>query len=273
MGGLSRRAEAVKRYEKKLANKPLLVDSGNILFKNRQTELTDKELKTADLIIDAYRIMNYTAVAVGPADLRLGVDTLINQANDPANPTPWISANIVDESNQPLFKPWIINRVGEDNIGVIGLTRVVPSPAAGISISSWQSVLPASVEELSRKSDFIVLLSNFTHEENIKIADMFPQIQLIIGATTQIGNREPTLQNNSIITQLVKQGKYLGKVQVTFDAEFPVWNEVTDKEDIYTQLGVTAPSQNTGAAYTYRFIPLPLSKPENQEVKSLIDSL
>ncbi len=273
MGGLSRRAEAVKRYEGKLKDKPLLVDSGNILFKNRKSELTEKELKAADIIIEAYRLMNYTAVAVGPADLRLGVSKLLAQANDSSNPTPWISANIVDGDNKPLFKPWVTHKVGENTIGIIGLTRPVPSAEEGVSITDWQSVLPSNIKELNGKSDFIVLLSNFTHEENIKIADMFPQIQVIIGATTQIGNREPTLQNNSVITQLVKQGKYLGKVQVNFDSEFPVWNEVKNKKEIFTQLGLHALDIEGGATYNYRFIPLPLSKPENAEVKALIESL
>ena len=215
MGGLSKKAFQLNkiRAEHQLPN--LTVDAGNLLFKNPYIApaLLQQMAISAEGIVDAYNLMGYDAVGVGENDLAAGVGFLKKQANR-AQFT-WLSANLVRKSDrQPVFSASLLRSVGNITIGIIGLTghdtKSGFADNEDVVILPWQEVLPDKFAELSGKCDLLILLSNYSTEQNTEIANTFTGIHLIIQASPRRGNSDPKLLNKSLITQTGKEGKYLG---------------------------------------------------------------
>lgn len=199
----------------------LTLDGGNLLFKVERLSpgLLQQAKITAEGIIDSYNVMHYDAVAVGRNDLAAGLSFLQDQA-ERAQFT-WLSANLVHKSNKKtLFSASLIRQVGSLSIGVIGLTDYDGSirfdENEDASLLPWQNVLPDLVAALAVKCDLIILLSNNGPNQNREIAESFPDIHIIIQSAPRSSNIDPHLNNNSLIVQTGKQGKYLGWMLVNW---------------------------------------------------------
>jgi 2',3'-cyclic-nucleotide 2'-phosphodiesterase (5'-nucleotidase family) len=155
--------------------------------------------------------MGYDAVAVGPLDLVAGIDFLKNQHN--AHFT-WISANLVNTDNSPVFKSYIIKKTGQSKTGIIGLTHRATFLPSDLHIVDWQTILPKLLQKLSKECDHIILLSNLPQKENVEIAQAYPDIRVILSADLQFGNLSPVLNNNTLITQTANRGQYLGLLNI-----------------------------------------------------------
>lgn len=155
--------------------------------------------------------MGYDAVAVGPLDLVAGIDFLKNQHS--AHFT-WISANLVNADNSPVFKPFIIKKTGQSKTGIIGLTHRTTFLPSDLHIVDWQTILPKLLQKLSKECDHIILLSNLPEKENVEIAQAYPDIRVILSADLQFGNLSPVLNNNTLITQTANRGQYLGLLNI-----------------------------------------------------------
>jgi len=199
----------------------LLVDSGNVLFKNRDgLQLPSQEHLSARAILDIYSALGYDAMAVGPYDLAGGLDLLIDSRMEG---TPWISTDLVDKSGDPVFPPWIIREKDGSRIGILGLTGKTRLPA-GYAVRHWGQALAQYVEALFPACDFLILLSNLDDAANTAIAEAYPQIQLIISASRTAGNVVPRLYNNTVFTQSHLRGKYLGILNVTWP-NHAIWRD------------------------------------------------
>jgi 2',3'-cyclic-nucleotide 2'-phosphodiesterase (5'-nucleotidase family) len=213
LGGLSKKAFQIETFRKQQT--PLLVvDSGNLLFKRRTLPKVESQEKiTARGIIEAYHKMKYDAVAVGPLDLSAGIDLLKNSGKQEL---PWISANLLNVDNTPVFPPFIINNIGGLQIGLVGLTHTTSALPPNLHLADWQAVLPQLLQTLSKKCDHIVLLSNLANTENYLIAKDYPEIDMIITADPRYGNLSPVINNKTLITQTASQGKYLGDLTISW---------------------------------------------------------
>lgn len=233
-------------------------------------------------------------MAVGPHDLSAGIDSLFESS---LKGVPWISANIRDTDNKLLFAPWRIVESDNFKTGIIGLTGLHRAVDSEYRVLPWQDVLPEIVSSLSPVCDFVVLLSNMTDSINREIASTFPQIQLIIGADSRIGNKVPLLVHNSIITQTHTRGKYFGRFQITWN-NIPVWDKA-NRSEVITNLLNDDVENNTkgriaineryrnqlinatnlpdpqpdGGTYNYRFIPLNKAIPEDPGVVAILNNL
>ena len=157
--------------------------------------------------------MGYDAVAVSKDDLTAG--ELFFKNGEKIN-FPWISANIFDSAGQLLFKPFFIRKIGSINIGIIGLTGPGGHKNNKIIISGWEKPLQQHLPELAARTDMVILLSNFPGAENEKIAQKFPELNLIFTADKNKGNIRPYLAGNALISQSQGRGKYLGKLTLQY---------------------------------------------------------
>jgi 2',3'-cyclic-nucleotide 2'-phosphodiesterase (5'-nucleotidase family) len=73
--------------------------------------------------------MGYDSIAVDPLDLATGSEFLKTQ-NKPI--FPWISANLLNTDNHPIFRPFIIKQIGQFTTGIIGWTGTASLPAKPI---------------------------------------------------------------------------------------------------------------------------------------------
>ena len=215
MGGLSKKALQITNISTAQQKPFLFIDSGNLLFKQaRIPEGPSQELLTAEGIIKIYRTMKVDAVAVGPLDLASGLELLTSSQQQGF---PWLSANLVDEAQRPLFQPLMIKKAGRIKAGIIGLTGAVPSLPTGVTLADWRTLLPALLEESSAQCDILILLSSLSAAENQEIARQFPALHLILAADQRRGNMMPEQVNNTLITQTGTQGKYQGMLTIDWN--------------------------------------------------------
>ena len=120
LGGLARKATIIDQIKQEGVN-PIIVDAGNLFFKNTQRTIgLNNEIGkiNAETIVNSFNILGCDAFSVGANDLSDGLNYLLKLKND--SKFPFISANIVDKSNRIIFDPYVI--VERDvKIGFIGL--------------------------------------------------------------------------------------------------------------------------------------------------------
>ncbi len=215
----------------------LTLDGGALLFEREKLAASREaqSLATADCITTAYRLMGYDAVGVARQDLAGGL-AFLKKLQERAGFT-WLSANLLTRSTQkPFFTPSLIKQVGDLQIGIIGLTGSARPAATSLfsadddaEIVSWQKTLPGLAAELSKKCDMLILLSNYSFKQNEEIARTVPGIHLIIQAGTDTNNLPPQQVKNTLICRTDKQGKYLGRLQITW-RQSKSWGDDTLKK-------------------------------------------
>ncbi len=216
MGGLSKKVFQIKSLAQKSKGEHLLLDSGNLLFKQKAVAKEEnQERLTASAIIDIYQHCNYDAVAVGPHDLAGGL-TFLEESKK--NGFPWISANLVDKEGKLLFDESITKTVQGKTIVITALSNSLKSKIPGIEAKPWEETLPPLLQKIKdyNPDSFVILLSSLNNDENYKIASRFDTISLIITADSRLGNVAPKIIKNSLITQTMRQGKVQGVLEVTF---------------------------------------------------------
>jgi len=177
--------------------------------------------------------MELDGVAVGRHDLAAGLSFLQEQAA--RSKFPWLSANLVDKSDgKPIFSASRVRQVGNISVGIIGLTGFDGTPFfqdnENIEIIPWQKVLPGLVADLASRCDLLVLLSNNVAQQNQEIAKTFPDIHIIIQSHPRSGNISPELNNNTLVAQAGKQGKYLGWMLINWQKSRTWGREGATKE-------------------------------------------
>lgn len=174
-----------------------------------------QERLTAESIMEIYQDLGYAGVGVGPSDMAAGIDFLRESIK---GKFPWISANILDHNGKPLFQQWREKTVGDIEIVITALTATPQNVSTDIQVLSADKILPDILAQIhtKKKPPFIILLSTLSHDENRRIAEHYPDINLIIGADTHKENISPLLLNNTLITQTGRQGKYQGLLEIIF---------------------------------------------------------
>ena len=173
--------------------------------------------RTGNPINDMYNIPSYPIVALmnqlgyngsalGNHEFDLGsLPRLIGLSN-----FRYICANIhADDSTGVRTVPYQVFDVEGVKVGVIGVIQVNqmgrpdthPDNLAGITFQKPEEVVP-QYEFLRRECDVVILLSHAGYDEDKRLADRFPWIDLIIGGHThtQLTSDEP-LRNGVLITQ------------------------------------------------------------------------
>ncbi len=159
-------------------------------------------------------LMGYDGVAVSTTDLTAGLAFL--KKDYPA--FPWISVNIFDKNGNLLFQPYIIKNINELKVGILGITGFAANIPEGITIGAWQEALQKQLTYLKQDCGMIVVLSNLSEAENTVLAEKFPDVDLLISSLKRHGNVRPRIIRNTLITQVLKQGKYLGQLHMDWYA-------------------------------------------------------
>lgn len=211
MGGLSRKYNTILTISEQRNMPYLLLDAGNALFDSEINRVDEsRDSITARGIADIYTKMQYNAVNVGPNDIAAGIPFLLE-----LDKVPWISANYFNPSGEPVFQQYIIRKLKGLSIAVIGMTPAPENLADNYHYQAWTDILPQLVTRLREETDFIILLSALSQQENETIARRFPQVRIILSSLISRRNTYPRPINNAIIAQTAYQGKYLGHLAVS----------------------------------------------------------
>ena len=180
MGGLARKATIIDDLKDE-GVKPIILDSGNLFYKNPQIDpgVTETIAKiNAQVIAEAYGEIGCDAFSPGANDFAFGLKDLMKLYNK--SEFDYVSCNIFHESNPKnlLFKPYKILKRNKHRVGVIGLSSVFLSD--GIIVADPVSALDEVINEVESKSDVIVLLFNAIDQDLNRIYDRGYNIDLIV---------------------------------------------------------------------------------------------
>lgn len=214
LGGLSRRHTLINSLRHNKENFVLL-SLGDI---SREVGRQD-EIKM-EITIKALDRMGYFAHNIGEKDINMGLELLsyLSQTSE----VNFISSNIVFRNLPGLnVMPYAIKEIeiGKKTmkIGVLGILSpelVDDSHQQNIEIIDPTVSLKNLLSDLNEKTDILVLLSHAEIDDSVKLAEAFPELDLIVS-----GHKidEPALYlkriNNTSIVPVGEKGKHLGVIR------------------------------------------------------------
>lgn len=159
LGGLARRATTVARLQKENRSM-LLVDAGNTIFGAESIG------SRGEVIVSAYNALGYDALNLSYRDFRLGKETTLALLKDAQFTV--LSANLLDDkTGKPLAQPYVVKRIGDERIALIGLTQRpagldylphLKEQLAGIRIQSPSDALRQCLPNVKAQSDAVILV-------------------------------------------------------------------------------------------------------------------
>ncbi|MDX1927933.1 MAG: multiheme c-type cytochrome [Pirellulaceae bacterium] len=224
-GGIIRRDTLIQELSDRGWN-VVPVDVGNQV--RRTGKQAEMQFRTT---ADAFKKMNYKAVAFGLDDLRLSTTFVVQVAasDNMAKPEMFTSANmsIIDPSFWPKTQ---VVEVGGRKIGItahIGEEYFADlEPNKSITTSDSVSSLQTAVKELKDKGcDYIVLLSHANQQDSERVAAKVPGIDLVVTAGGHGEPRnvlDPIPGSTAMISQVGTKGMFACIVGLFDDAKTPV---------------------------------------------------
>lgn len=189
------------------SHRPVLVDSGNLLFKKADSiRAKSAGTLTAEAIASAYAAMEFDGVGIGIQDLAGGLKWLLKTREQGV---PWLSANIYDNEDTRIFEAYRSVNYGNLKIAVVAITGAVVQTDE-FSIKNADSELSKLLPELDLHFDIIVLLSSLSFQQTVDTVNRFKQVDIVVTADSSKGNLQPLHSSNAIILQTTSRGQYLG---------------------------------------------------------------
>jgi hypothetical protein len=227
MGGLPRRATFINR-EKAGGIDTLILDSGNLAAGKLLAEpALEPAAAKARLILEAMDRMGYAAVAIGEMDLYLGLD-LLRSLSDMTK-VRFLSANLVDSEDKPLFEAHRLLQAGGITAGVIGLTappkdkRMFSRRMTGAVVRDPLPAARESVERIRGNCDLLVVLSNIGYSKDLELAKAVPGIDVIISGGTRRFMGRPVIEGRTLITSGFYEGRAIGRLLLHLDGHVKGW--------------------------------------------------
>ncbi len=156
-GGLARKATVIKSLDPSVPR--LILNSGDTFFPagpygdldgpdGAEVQARSSEILTnAKAMADAEKLIGMDAMAPGDTDLRFGLKTFNELATRAGIPV--VSANLADnKTDQLLFSKYIIRKLGDLDVAVIGATGFVAAPAHADSDGARQ---PSAAQDAASK--------------------------------------------------------------------------------------------------------------------------
>lgn len=171
-------------------------------------------------IIDLMNTVGFNATAIGNHEFDYGQETLgrrIEQAS-----FPFLNSNIKDESGNPKYKPYHIFKLNNGirvavisaiQLGTDGTPDSHPSNLKGLFFNDGISEL-LKYKNLRDSCDIFIALTHIGFEEDIKLAEQMPQLDLILGGHTHTLTKPSHLVNGINILQAGSNVRNLSKTTI-----------------------------------------------------------
>lgn len=140
----------------------------------------------ARTILYSYARMGVSAINVATKDLMALKDYYFELAKE--SDIEFISANVVDKkTGELLFKPYIIKKVGDTTIAIIGATEAAPigmQPLGGHNIEILDPIetVKPLMSKLSEEADVVVLMLYYHFARLRSVANELRDADIILGA-------------------------------------------------------------------------------------------
>ena len=215
LGGFPKRHTLINPLRGKDENW-ILLSLGDLPGKvGRQDEI---KMETA---LDALGRMGYVAHNIGEKDLNMGID-LLGYLSQISN-VDFVSSNIVDLDTSAFnIKPYIIKEIKTEEsilkVGILGIVspELIESAYLDVTVVDPVLALKPLLSDLYDKTDILILLSHAEMEESIKIAEVYPELDLIIsGHLVDRPDLYLKKVDNTYVIPVGEKGKYVGKITLS----------------------------------------------------------
>ena len=206
-GGMSRRHAMFKVLREK--GWPLVgIDVGGIARGfGRQAELKFQ------IMVEGMRKAGYEAITLGRSDLRLPAAELLSvTAGTPDEPSPFHSANVaLFGFDAEMTAPWRVIEAAGMKIGVTGMLGKkwqAEINNSEIEMIDPETALAKVLPELKTKADYLILLAHATMEETRRLAEKFPEFDLMVtaGGAPEPPAKAVRIGGKSILVEVGEKG-------------------------------------------------------------------
>jgi len=225
-GGTARLFTAVREARKDAAHS-VFVDGGDqfqgsLLFRHYRGALTAELMNT----------LGYDVMTLGNHEFGSGADNLRAFLDKVRFPVLMANGDLTGEPSLAGQVPAsVVLPIGGQQIGFIGIvpanTAELANPGAGISFSPPALAVRREVARLTARGiDKVILLSHAGYSTDLELAAQIEGLDVIVGghSHTLLHNDHvasagpyPTMVGQTAVVQAYAYGKYLGRLEVTFD--------------------------------------------------------
>ena len=218
--------DQIRKEVKSAGGHVLLLSAGDI-----NTGIPESDLLDAEPDFKAMWAIGYNAMALGNHEFDNPPDVLMKQKQWAA--FPFLSANTVKKSTgKPLFDDFKIWDFDGLKVAVIGLiTADTPELVIATNVEKLEfkdpvEVAKSTVPKLRKKAAVVIALAHMGFYENaqygssapgvVTLARSVPGIDVIVGGHSHNKITEPVVENGTLILQAADDGKYVGRLDLTF---------------------------------------------------------
>ncbi len=170
-------------------------------------------------MVDIMDDMGFAATSLGNHEFNYGQKQLINLWKTAE--FPFLAANVVYDDGSYFAVPYTIKVINGIKVGMFGLSPVDtpivthPNNVIGLKFLDPVDSTMTVLAELEMKADIIVCLSHLGHTEDLKLAKMFPGIDIIVGGHSHTLLEQPVKVGPTIIVSAGEWAGYAGTLEVT----------------------------------------------------------
>ena len=218
--------DQIRKEVKSAGGHVLLLSAGDI-----NTGIPESDLLDAEPDFKAMWAIGYNAMALGNHEFDNPPDVLMKQKQWAV--FPFLSANTVKKSTgKPLFDDFKIWDFDGLKVAVIGLiTADTPELVIATNVEKLEfkdpvEVAKSMVPKLRKKAAVVIALAHMGFYENaqygssapgvVTLARSVPGIDVIVGGHSHNKIAEPVVENGTLILQAADDGKYVGRLDLTF---------------------------------------------------------
>jgi 2',3'-cyclic-nucleotide 2'-phosphodiesterase (5'-nucleotidase family) len=203
----------------------VVVDGGEALLKNALLPPIEPELNKADAILRASGLMGMDAMAVGVAEIAVGVRRLTRVAEQ--NSLTLLSANIVGHGGRRLFEPRKLVAADGLKVGlfsVLELDRKARKERtvlrkAGVRLTPAEAAARKQVQALAGEGvDLVVMLALTGLDRAKELAAAIKGIHLVVVARSGKQLETPVRVDKTFIVEPGRRGMRLGVVELRLGA-------------------------------------------------------
>ena len=212
MGGLARKATIIDNLRSEGFD-VLILDAGNLLFK-KETVGPGSPIEigkmTAEIIINGYNQIGCHSFSPGSKDFAAGL-AFVKEMQMRAK-FPFISANIQDSDGNRLFDPYMIEKIDEVSIGIIGLASSFIH--SDVYVQDPIEALAEIINEVDSQSDIVVLMFDSVEADHSKLQMAGYPIDLVIRSKSKTRSQDGGNKNIPAYS-CGDRGKYLYQFDIT----------------------------------------------------------
>lgn len=237
IGGIDRITGYIHEQRAALGERAFYIDTGDLFAEgviDDANEVAQLGIKAREFLA-AWKHLECDGLALGEAEVSVGIERLQELAGEAG--VPILAGNVVDANGVAPFEPYVVLERGGMKVGVFSLlgdSMRQPTPKKevkklkhynleallaeqGYLLQPWEERCRELVDTLRPQVDVLVLASHLGFNRNVRVAELFPEIDTIVGGHFGASESATTLVGNTPVLTTVLRGSRVGEMRWWLD--------------------------------------------------------